>query len=68
MDQIPYPGPSTWYHVRMQTLFVILWMVDFVAFCVAIESTLSEGVGGMVLFANEVSLSCFLLFRLLIVV
>lgn len=38
----------------MQTLFVILWVVDFVAFSLAIDSTLSEGVGGMVLFANEV--------------
>ncbi len=55
MDQVPYPGPPLLFHVRMNTLFLILWFVDFMMLVFAIESTLSNGVGGMVLFANEVS-------------
>lgn len=40
----------------MNALFTILWGIDLVMFGVAAESTLSNGVGGMVLFASEVSL------------
>jgi E3 ubiquitin-protein ligase synoviolin len=54
MDQVPYPGPSVLFHVRMTTLFAILWMVDLVSFALAMDTTLNVGVGGMVLFANEV--------------
>ncbi|KAG6866610.1 hypothetical protein C0991_000720 [Blastosporella zonata] len=53
MDQRPYPGPSPLFHLRMTVLFVILWMTDFFMFLIAIESTLANGVGGMVLFASE---------------
>ncbi|KAF8626828.1 hypothetical protein AX15_004660 [Amanita polypyramis BW_CC] len=53
MDQVPYPGPPLLFHIRMSTLFVILWITDFIMFLVAVESTLSNGVGGMVLFASE---------------
>jgi E3 ubiquitin-protein ligase synoviolin len=55
MDQVPYPGPSTLFHVRLNALFLVLWMVDLVMLFLAIESTLTSGVGGAVLFANEAS-------------
>ncbi|KAG6832493.1 hypothetical protein H0H87_001418 [Tephrocybe sp. NHM501043] len=53
MDQRPYPGPSPLFHLRMTVLFLILWMTDFFMFLIAIENTLANGVGGMVLFASE---------------
>lgn len=53
MDQRPYPGPPTLFHVRMTTLFVILWCTDLLMFAVAVESTLKNGIGGMVMFASE---------------
>ncbi|KAK2467802.1 hypothetical protein APHAL10511_000097 [Amanita phalloides] len=53
MDQVPYPGPPLLFHIRMSTLFLILWITDFIMFLVAVESTLANGVGGMVLFASE---------------
>ena len=55
MDQVPFPGPSTLFHIRMNSLFLILALVDFVMLGFAIESTLNTGVSGMVIFANEVS-------------
>lgn len=54
MDQMPYPGPSTLFHLRINTLFAILWVVDFVMFIFALESMLANGITGMVLFASEV--------------
>jgi hypothetical protein len=48
----------------MVLLFVILWVTDVVVFLFAVEHTLSTGVGGMVLFASEVS-SCPLFMQLL---
>ncbi|KAG1742220.1 hypothetical protein EDB19DRAFT_1927693 [Suillus lakei] len=42
MDQRPYPGPPTLFHVRMTTLFVILWCTDLLMFAVAVESTLKN--------------------------
>lgn len=54
MDQRPYPGPSLLFHLRMSTLFIILWTTDFLMFVIAIENTMTNGVGGMVLFASEV--------------
>ena len=54
MDQRPYPGPPLLFHIRMTTLFLILWLTDFIMFLVAVENTLTHGVGGMVLFASEV--------------
>ncbi|KAH8828115.1 hypothetical protein DL96DRAFT_1601806 [Flagelloscypha sp. PMI_526] len=56
MDQRPYPGPPLNFHVRMITLFLILWILDSVMFMIAVESTLEHGVGGMVLFASEYSI------------
>ncbi len=56
MDQRPYPGPSLLFHVRMSTLFLILWTADMLMLLFAVENTLTYGVGGMVLFACEVSI------------
>ncbi|KAF8057006.1 hypothetical protein FPV67DRAFT_1431016 [Lyophyllum atratum] len=53
MNQSPYPGPSPLFHLRMIILFVILCMTDFMMFSIAVETTLANGVGGMVLFASE---------------
>jgi E3 ubiquitin-protein ligase synoviolin len=61
MDQQPYPGPPTLFHVRMHTLFFLLWATDFLMFVLAVENTLVNGVGGMVLFASEVR--CFYIFK-----
>ena len=55
MDQVPYPGPGVLFHVRIVTLFIILATVDVVALGVAMNTIFTEGVGGTVLFANEVS-------------
>jgi E3 ubiquitin-protein ligase synoviolin len=54
MDQRPYPGPPMTFHVRINSLFVLLWLTDFTMFAFAVESTLTHGVGGTVLFASEV--------------
>jgi E3 ubiquitin-protein ligase synoviolin len=59
MDQTPYPGPPTLFHVRMHTLFFILWATDLFMFALAVENTLTNGVGGMVLFASEVYISIY---------
>ncbi|KAF8588693.1 hypothetical protein K439DRAFT_1629493 [Ramaria rubella] len=53
MDQIQYPGPNVWFHVRMNILFFFLWFIDTIMLCFAIESILTHGVGGVVLFASE---------------
>ncbi|KAF6760034.1 synoviolin 1 isoform b [Ephemerocybe angulata] len=53
MDQRPYPGPPLLFHIRMVTLFTILWVIDMSMFLFTVEHTLSVGVGGMVLFASE---------------
>lgn len=57
MDQRPYPGPSPLFHVRMTSLFIILWLTDLLMFLVSVENTIANGVGGMVLFASEVGSS-----------
>jgi len=57
MDQRPYPGPPPLFHIRMSSLFVLLWTADCLMFLIATEHTLTNGVGGMVLFASEVSKS-----------
>jgi hypothetical protein len=40
----------------MSALFLILWVTDFLMFLIAVENTVANGVGGMVLFASEVIL------------
>ena len=64
MDQRPYPGPPLLFHLRMSTLFTILWWTDCLMFLFAVERTLSSGIGGMVLFASEVSSFFFFFFFL----
>lgn len=63
MDQVPFPGPPLLFHLRLHALFVILWLVDIVMLVLAIDSTMSNGVGGAVLFANEVSACSILIQR-----
>ncbi|KAI0045279.1 hypothetical protein FA95DRAFT_1495638 [Auriscalpium vulgare] len=53
MNQMPYPGPPTLFHIRVNGLFLILWMTNVVMFSVAVESVLNSGVGAIVLFASE---------------
>ncbi|KAF9257224.1 hypothetical protein L218DRAFT_1019423 [Marasmius fiardii PR-910] len=53
MHQRPYPGPLLLFHLRMSALFAILWLTDFIMFLVAVENTLSYGIGGMVPFVSE---------------
>ena len=57
MDQVTYPGPPFLFHIRMAFILATLSATDFVMFTIAVDSTLSNGVGGMVLFATEVSYS-----------
>jgi len=38
----------------MTSLFVVLWCTDLLMFALAVESTLKNGIGGMMMFANEV--------------
>ena len=38
----------------MSALFAILWMTDLLMFLIAVENTITNGVGGMVLFASKV--------------
>jgi E3 ubiquitin-protein ligase synoviolin len=38
----------------MTSLFVVLWCTDLLMFAFAVESTLKNGIGGMMMFANEV--------------
>lgn len=55
MDQVPFPGPPVLFHVRFNLLFLILWILDFAMLAFAVDSTLTNGVGGTILFASEVS-------------
>ncbi|KIJ18970.1 hypothetical protein PAXINDRAFT_70245 [Paxillus involutus ATCC 200175] len=53
MDQRPYPGPPVLFHIRMLSLFIILWFVDLFVFAFAVDNTTKNGIGGMIMFANE---------------
>ncbi|KIK82212.1 hypothetical protein PAXRUDRAFT_832347 [Paxillus rubicundulus Ve08.2h10] len=53
MDQRPYPGPPVLFHIRMLSLFILLWFVDLVVFAFAVDNTTKNGIGGMIIFANE---------------
>jgi E3 ubiquitin-protein ligase synoviolin len=54
MDTIPYPGADTLFHVRFLALFSFLWVLDAIMIAFAVESILTHGVGGIVLFGSEV--------------
>lgn len=42
------------FHIRINALMTLLWISDAVMFLLAIENMMSNGVGGIVLFASEV--------------
>lgn len=50
----------------MNALFLGLSILDFLMFTIAVDSTLNNGVGGMVLFATEVRSMDFILLPMLI--
>lgn len=56
MDQVPYPGPPLAFHIRTNSLFLLLWFFDLLMFAFAVESMMSHGVGGIILFGSEVSI------------
>ncbi|KDQ21945.1 hypothetical protein BOTBODRAFT_123891 [Botryobasidium botryosum FD-172 SS1] len=53
MDQIPYPGPDIWFHLRTNVLFFWLWAVDVLMLMLVADNLLSYGVGGIILFGSE---------------
>ncbi len=55
MNQMPYPGPTTLFHIRISGLFFMLWLTNIVMLAFAAESILTNGVGVIILFASEVS-------------
>lgn len=55
MNQMPYPGPTTLFHIRISGLFFTLWLTNVVMLAFAAESILTNGVGVIILFASEVS-------------
>ena len=55
MNQMPYPGPTTLFHIRISGLFFLLWITNIVMLAFAAESILTNGVGVIILFASEVS-------------
>lgn len=56
MNQMPYPGPTTLFHIRISGLFFLLWVTNIVMLAFAAESILTNGVGVIILFASEVSI------------
>jgi hypothetical protein len=52
---MPYPGPTTLFHVRISGLFFLLWITNIVMLAFAAESIITNGVGVIILFASEVS-------------
>jgi E3 ubiquitin-protein ligase synoviolin len=54
MNQMPYPGPTTLFHIRISGLFFVLWVTNVVMLAFAAESILTNGVGVIILFASEV--------------
>jgi len=54
MNQMPYPGPTTLFHIRISGLFFLLWITNIVMLAFAAESILTNGVGVIILFASEV--------------
>jgi hypothetical protein len=55
MNQMPYPGPTNLFHVRISGLFFLLWITNIVMLAFAAESIITNGVGVIILFASEVS-------------
>jgi E3 ubiquitin-protein ligase synoviolin len=55
MNQMPYPGPTNLFHIRISGLFFLLWVTNIVMLAFAAESIITNGVGVIILFASEVS-------------
>src|SRR6266702_7290144 len=55
MNQMPYPVPTTLFHIRISGLFFMLWVTNIVMLAFAAESILTNVVGVIILFASEVS-------------
>ncbi|KAI0320765.1 hypothetical protein OF83DRAFT_1052428 [Amylostereum chailletii] len=53
MNQMPYPGPPTLFHIRINALFFVLWTTNLVMITFAVENVMTNGVGAIVLFASE---------------
>ncbi|GJJ06288.1 hypothetical protein Clacol_000479 [Clathrus columnatus] len=56
MDQVQYPGPNIWFHIRINILFFFLWFIDVTMVFFSIESIMTNGIGAIVLFASEYSI------------
>ncbi|KAI0305634.1 hypothetical protein B0F90DRAFT_1808856 [Multifurca ochricompacta] len=56
MNQMPYPGPPTLFHIRITGLFFLLWITNIVMLAFAAESIFTNGVGVIILFASEYSI------------
>ncbi|KAG8719545.1 E3 ubiquitin-protein ligase hrd1 [Ceratobasidium sp. 395] len=56
MDQQPYPGPPTIFHLRTIALFNLLALVDIVMMGSMAEIILHDGVDGLALFLSEYSI------------
>lgn len=53
MDQIPPPGPPSTFHLRLSTILTLLTTFDVLLVTYSLDSILSYGVSGKVLFASE---------------
>lgn len=53
MDQIPPPGPPTLFHIRVGSIITILSSLDLLLVLYSLDSILSNGVSGKVLFTSE---------------
>ncbi|KAH9994003.1 hypothetical protein BJV77DRAFT_1102568, partial [Russula vinacea] len=56
MNQMPYPGPTNLFHIRISGLFFLLWVTNIVMLAFAAESIITNGVGVIILFASEYSI------------
>ena len=54
MNQMPYPGPTNLFHMRISGLFFLLWVTNLLMLAFAAESIITNGVGVIILFASEV--------------
>lgn len=53
MDQIPPPGPSRIFHLRLTSILVLLFLADICLVLYSLESLLYDGVSATILFASE---------------
>lgn len=53
MDQIPPPGPPALFHIRVGSIITILSSLDLFLVLYSLDSILTDGVSGKVLFTSE---------------